>query len=197
MAAAFSPFCTWCRAGGVWTCSFALVYRIVAAGNRRAESADGSSTPPRKPSSAMAGIERAVEPMRPVDGGCLRRSGRDLGRDRSARAQCAPECDRADRPGRARPPETWRARCTSTNRRVRRYHRDFPPLKSLNPTGNLPVTISSFVGRVDDVAQGDRRTGAGAVGHAHRHRWSGCRHASRCRVGRGVTGRVRDGCLVL
>ena len=71
--------------------------------------------------------------------------------------------------------------------------RDFPPLKSLNPTGNLPVAISSFVGRVDDVravtAELERArlvtlTGTGGAGKTR----------LALRVAGAVTGRVRDGC---
>ena len=189
MAAAF-PVCTWRLAGGIGHAARARI-RLVAARNRRAEGPDGSSH--RRSRAARWPIsERPVEPMRPDDGSGFRRSGRDLGETADLVRNALPNATELIDLGEHRLRDV--ARPLHVHQLVHpALPRDFPPLKSLNPTGNLPVAISSFVGRVDDAVAVTAElettrlvtlTGTGGAGKTR----------LALRVAGAVTGRVRDGC---
>ena len=79
---------------------------------------------------------------------------------------------------------TWRGRSGSFQVRARRACRDdFPPLRSLDAfPGNLPLQLTSFVGRDDELArdrEGARRRAAGDVDRRGRGRQDASRAAGR------------------
>ena len=66
------------------------------------------------------------------------------------------------------------ARARVPGRRTRTYRVEFPPLRTLDAfPGNLPLQVTEFVGRDEELAELSKLLGHGAARDAHRHRRGG------------------------